>query len=222
MQLLPTKQVDAPTTSLLGKVGAFVAILAVLTFGVFAMGRLANNDQVAMLLTALWFGAVLIGGYMLVRRRLDLWLPLGAGFGLASIAVTLLVGLPTILDRTVNEEVVTADVVGVEEVVSGQFAPIAHPGAGTATILTNPDGTSVLTFTNFETDPGPDLRVYLAAGDPASGAELGEYVDLGALKGNVGDQQYAIPADVDLSRFTAVVVWCRAFEVGFTSAALSG
>jgi hypothetical protein len=222
MQLIPAKQSDAPTTSALGKVGAFVAIVAVLAFGVFAMGRAAANDQVAMLLTAAWFGGVLVAGYMLVRRRRDLWLPLGVGFALSSIAVTVLVGLPTLIDRTVDEQVVTAEEVGVTELASGQFAPIAHPGQGTATILTNPDGTSVLTFTGFETDPGPDLRVYLAEGDPATGAELGDFVDLGALKGNVGDQQYVIGADVDLSRFTSVVVWCRAFEVGFTSATLAG
>ena len=218
MQLLPVKQEDAPTTSPLAKVGAFVAVLAVLTVGVFAMGRLADNDQVAMLLTAAWFGGVLLVGYLIVRRRRDLWLPLGVGFALSSIAVTVLVGLPTLIDRTVDEQVVTAEEVGVQEVATGQFAPIAHPGQGTATILANPDGTSVLTLTGFETDPGPDLRVYLAEGDPATGAELGEFVDLGALKGNVGDQQYVIGADVDLSRLTSVVIWCRAFEVGFTSA----
>ena len=99
------------------------------------------------------------------------------------------------------------NIAGVTETISQ-----AHGAAGRAVTLWVP---------GFETDPGPDLRVYLAEGDPATGAELGEFVDLGALKGNVGDQQYAIGADVDLTRFTSVVIWCRAFEVGFTSATVT-
>jgi hypothetical protein len=45
-------------------------------------------------------------------------------------------------------------------------------------------------------------------------------VDLGALKGNKGNQQYALPRDLDLERFTTVVIWCRAFSVNFARAPL--
>jgi hypothetical protein len=69
-------------------------------------------------------------------------------------------------------------------------------------------------------DGGPDLRLYVSTKDPGSGGELGEFRDLGALKGNKGDQQYTLPGALDLDRFSTVVVWCRAFSVGFTSAAL--
>ncbi|MBW3604379.1 MAG: DM13 domain-containing protein [Actinobacteria bacterium] len=50
---------------------------------------------------------------------------------------------------------------------------------------------------------------------------MGEFIDLGALKGNVGDQQYEIPDDVDIETLSTAVVWCRAFSIGFTSAALT-
>jgi hypothetical protein len=83
------------------------------------------------------------------------------------------------------------------------------------------DGGRVLTLTDFETDSGPDLRVYLTARDPSVDGEIGEFVDLGALKGNVGNQQYEIPDDVDVDALPNAVVWCRAFSVGFTSAALA-
>ena len=46
-------------------------------------------------------------------------------------------------------------------------------------------------------------------------------VDLGALKGNKGNQQYAIPTSTDLDQDWRVVVWCRAFTVSFTEAPLT-
>jgi hypothetical protein len=79
----------------------------------------------------------------------------------------------------------------------------------------------MLTLTRFETDNGPDLRVYLSSRDPAGGGGLGDWEDLGGLKGNKGSQQYEIPAGVDVRRLSTVVIWCRAFSVGFTSASLA-
>jgi Electron transfer DM13 len=218
----PTTETRAQQhTSVPRRMFAFVATLAVLAFGVLAMGRLADDDVTAMLLTGAWFTAVLaIGGWLVWRRRRDLWLPLGAAFALGSVAVTVLVGLPTLIDRTVDEAVVTADQTGVTQTSTGSFVPLAHPGSGTATVLTDAAGQTTLTLTGFATDPGPDLRVYLTAGDPAADEELRTVVDLGALKGNVGDQQYVIPAGTDLAGLDTVVIWCRAFDVAFTSAAL--
>ena len=72
-------------------------------------------------------------------------------------------------------------------------------------------GRRVLTLTRFDTSPGPDLRVRLVRGERS--------VDLGALKGTRGDQQYRIPAGARVAGATAVV-WCRAFSVAFGSAAL--
>jgi hypothetical protein len=60
--------------------------------------------------------------------------------------------------------------------------------------------------------------VYAVAGPARSEGEVRDYVDLGALKGNRGDQQYRLPADLDLERHSTVVVWCRAFSVLFARA----
>ena len=76
----------------------------------------------------------------------------------------------------------------------------------------------MLTLTGFEVDNGPDLRLYLVAGPARDEGEVRDYVDLGALKGNRGDQQYRLPAGVDLERYPTVVVWCRAFSVLFARA----
>ena len=62
------------------------------------------------------------------------------------------------------------------------------------------------------------MRVRLAPDGSFDGGADGA-VDLGALKGNRGDQQYAIPRGVDVARRT-VVIWCRAFSVPFGSARL--
>lgn len=88
-----------------------------------------------------------------------------------------------------------------------------HQGSGSATIY-DLDGTPVLRFEEFDVTNGPDLRVDLVLAD-------GAMVDLGALKGNVGDQNYDIPSDVDLGEVESVLIYCRAFSVPFAEASLS-
>ncbi|MEZ5227162.1 MAG: DM13 domain-containing protein [Acidimicrobiales bacterium] len=73
-----------------------------------------------------------------------------------------------------------------------------------------------LRFENFETDNGPDLNVYLR-----SSADPDDYLDLGDLKGNIGDQNYELPADIDLDRYDLVDIWCVRFGVSFGSAQLA-
>ncbi len=82
-------------------------------------------------------------------------------------------------------------------------------------------GAADLTFTGLDTDNGPDLRVYLVAGQVTNDADIGDFVDLGGLKGNKGTQQYSIPAGTDTERYATVVIWCRAFTVSFAKAELA-
>ncbi len=84
---------------------------------------------------------------------------------------------------------------------------------GTVSVLNDGSEQRFLRFENFESDNGPDLKVYLRA-------ENGEFVSLGELKGNIGDQNYEIPADVDLTVFSTVEIWCERFGVGFGGAEL--
>ena len=106
---------------------------------------------------------------------------------------------------------------------SGMFtdADDFHKGSGTATLYSLADGANVVRLEDFEVTNGPDLHVLLSTSeDPA--ADLGEYVDLGSLKGNVGNQNYDIPAGVDVSLYRSVIIYCDPFHVLFASASFSG
>ena len=108
-------------------------------------------------------------------------------------------------------------------VAGGMFIPRGrYSGEGTARVLNDGSEQRFLRFENFSTDNGPDLNVYLVNADAAadSGVLDDDVVDLGDLKGNVGDQNYEIPPDVDLSVYDTVVVWCVRFSTPFTAADL--
>lgn len=105
---------------------------------------------------------------------------------------------------------------------AGSFASHAHTTAGAAQIY-ELEGRHTLRLQDFETSNGPDVRVYLVVGPDASSVEAVKkagFLDLGALKGNVGDQNYAIPAGTDLAKYGSVSIWCRRFGVNFASARL--
>jgi len=125
------------------------------------------------------------------------------------------------IDRPVNDALPAGEAA---VLLSGEFSPRAHDGRGLAQVLQLADGRRLLRLTRFATLNGPDLQVYLLGrSDVAGRADLEQvgYAPLGALKGNVGDQNYAIPADLDLARYAAVAVWCRRFGVNFTTAPLA-
>jgi len=110
-----------------------------------------------------------------------------------------------------------------KESARSAFRSLEHTTSGEAIVTEFPDGRRVLRFEGFETSNGPDLRVYLSVGssDAAFGKEYGEdFVELGRLKGNLGNQNYEIPAGTDLSRYRNAVVWCTRFSVGFGVATL--
>lgn len=87
-------------------------------------------------------------------------------------------------------------------------------------MVERPDGSRVLTLTRFRTDPGPDLYVYVVPGTAVDG-DVDGGTRLARPKGNVGDAQYALPADLALGDAATVVIWCRAFSVAFGAAALA-
>ncbi|HEX2180603.1 MAG TPA: DM13 domain-containing protein, partial [Actinomycetota bacterium] len=109
------------------------------------------------------------------------------------------------------------------EVARAAFRSLEHATTGEAVVSELPDGSRILRFEGFDTSNGPDLRVYLSAGssDAAFGREYGEdFVELGRLKGNIGNQNYEIPASTDLAKYRNAVVWCKRFSVGFGVATL--
>ena len=109
------------------------------------------------------------------------------------------------------------------EVARGEFASRDHGTAGIARILELPDGRRIVRLEGLDTDNGPDLYLYLGT-NPADGDEGAfddDYVNLGRLKGNQGDQNYELPDGTDIARYATVVVWCDRFNSAFGAADLT-
>jgi electron transfer DM13 len=115
----------------------------------------------------------------------------------------------------------TVSAVSDEQFPLGEFIDLAHEGSGTAQIVELDDGSYVLRLENLEVFNGPDLRVILSAAplsDDDGAYDDVEFLDLGDLKGNLGNQNYEIPAGTDLSKYETVAIWCRRFNVSFNAA----
>lgn len=116
---------------------------------------------------------------------------------------------------------------GPVELSAGTLISHEHETTGTVRIIQLPDGTRQLALENLSTTNGPDVHVWLSAGPVVEGfdgwftAGGHPYVDLGMIKGNQGNQVYDIPADVDLSAYPSVDLWCVQFAVSFGAAALT-
>jgi Electron transfer DM13 len=109
-------------------------------------------------------------------------------------------------------------------VATGTFHGAAHQTSGRATVYQTPSG-EILRITHFKTSNGPNVHVLLIAASDAKDdenflTEKVEHVDLGPLKGNEGDQNYAIPSGTDLSKYKAVSVFCERFNANFGVAPL--
>lgn len=130
------------------------------------------------------------------------------------------------INKTVDEKFPGAETSEAAKPVvlsSGNFSGLAHETKGMAAIYRLPDDKRTLRLTNFETSNGPDVRVYLVAApdskDNKTVTKAG-FIDLGPMKGNIGDQNYDLPADADLSKYQSISIWCRRFGVNFGAAPL--
>ena len=128
-----------------------------------------------------------------------------------------------IVNRTVHEEVSPTAAGAGQTLASGTFHSALHPTEGNASVDRLADGSRVLRFTNFRTSNGPDVHIYMVAEQqPVDNAsvERSGYIDLGTIKGNIGDQYYTLGPDIDLSKYRSVVVWCKRFSFNFGYAPL--
>ena len=116
-----------------------------------------------------------------------------------------------------------APATGPKTLASGSFTSFEHDTSGQARVVDPGDGRRILRFEDFSTSNGPDVRVYLSAAPASSDADRFDdhYIELGELKGNIGNQNYTIPSSVNLDRYPTAVVWCKRFSVAFGAAALS-
>jgi Electron transfer DM13 len=131
---------------------------------------------------------------------------------------------PLWIDRVVAESLPAE--LQMKVALKGSFrdADSAHKGKGNATIFETDAGSKVLRFTDFEATNGPDLKVWLvkaASIQSSADVKASEWLGLGPLKGNIGDQNYIIPTDTPLADYKSVVIWCEQFGVLFAAADLA-
>ncbi len=129
------------------------------------------------------------------------------------------------IDERVDESLVTSASESTPIVeATGRFHGVAHETRGQVAVLRRANGERILRFTDFSTSNGPDVRVLLVAtvdaNDNAAVASA-RTLEIAPLKGNVGDQNYALPADADLDVDRSVVIWCHRFGVNFAAAPLT-
>lgn len=122
-------------------------------------------------------------------------------------------------NNTVNENMVEGLVPESNKTLMGTFVGAGdgfHNAEGVAKVIQLEDGTYLLRLENFRSTNGPDLYVYLSTDKTNT-----DVVNLGKLKGNIGNQNYPIPSGTDLTKYNNVLIWCRSFAVLFGSAQLS-
>ena len=179
----------------------------------------------------------------MLKTRRSRWLAaVVAAIAIGGLVAVLLVTRPWLafIDVTVNETLPAVETPAAvtpgetapppptepTEIATGEFISHEHETTGTVRIVENADGTRLLAIENLSTTNGPDVNVWLSASDVVAGPEGwfiagGQpFVDLGSIKGNLGNQVYEIPAGVDLEVYRSVALWCVQFGVSFGAAQL--
>ncbi|MFH9135261.1 DM13 domain-containing protein [Streptomyces sp. NPDC017524] len=116
---------------------------------------------------------------------------------------------------------------GPETLATGELISHEHRTRGTVKVVRLPDGSRTLRLEGLDTSNGPDLHVWITDAPVKEGRagwsvfDDGAHESLGKLKGNKGDQNYALPGGIDLDEFTSVSIWCARFSVSFGAAELA-
>ncbi|MEZ4810947.1 MAG: DM13 domain-containing protein [Allomuricauda sp.] len=100
------------------------------------------------------------------------------------------------------------------DMLMGEFVAAAHPTMGKVVLSSE---RTTLQITNFKSDNGPILEMYLSTDTQAT-----DYISLGELQGLEGDFTYNIPNSdtVDFTQYKYVMVWCVEFSIDFGHALL--
>jgi hypothetical protein len=136
------------------------------------------------------------------------------------------------INNTINESAITTETVKqrqqqqqqqnnattARKIMTGSFVGASdgfHNAEGLARVIPLGDGNTILRLENFKSTNGPNVHLYLATDKTAS-----NFIDLGRLKANNGNQNYNIPSGTDLTKYNMVLIWCKDFSVLFGSAQL--
>jgi hypothetical protein len=230
-------------TSTRSRLLAAAVVAAALGVGLLVLQRwIAETRGAALALVSVWFAVVGIAALVAVRGRPELRAPVLGTYAAIAVASAVIGYWTGFRDTEVDEDVVMATAMasgaerqralgggasdeprnpggpsGPVEIADGEVAGAdGHAASGRATVVRGADGTRALTFTDFDVDPGPGVVVYLSRDE----GDVDDVIELGDLKGNVGDQQYEIPADADLAAYDTVILWCVPFTTRIAVAAL--
>jgi electron transfer DM13 len=229
---LPTPRAGSATPIVL-RLLAIPLVVAILLAGLwFWSAVVARNYWVSIGFGVAWFVVASIAFGRVTKRRRDLRLPMRATFAVTALAVVALFYWTSVRTTTVHERVATgtpasqlqpAAAAGAPaprnvEVEHGKVESLAHDGRGTAAVVRLASGPRVLTLTSFAISPGPQVEVRLVTGTDPRG---NTFETLGGLKGDRGNQQYRIPAGLDLGRYGLVVFWCVPFNQALAKAQLN-
>ena len=129
------------------------------------------------------------------------------------------------INQKVSEPAPFAASTDPQPLYTGRLEGKAHQTSGRGTVYKTSDGRQYLRLTDFSTSNGPDVHVILARSDDENLTQeivKGQLdsVELGSLKGNQGDQNYDLPASVDLHKYNAAVIYCERFHAVFGVARL--
>ena len=167
-----------------------------------------------------------------MNKNAESWLSRKKKLMLSLIGVPMLVGAwwafrpeKLFVNEKVNEAAPAALSAEPEALYTGRLEGKVHQTSGRATVYKTTDGKEYLRLSDFTTSNGPDVHVVLvraenkALDEEIVKGEL-ESVELGTLKGNQGDQNYDLPASVDLDKYQAVAIYCERFHAIFGVARL--
>ena len=191
-----------------------IALLVVVLAGVSRLLRryVANGIVRAAVPSVLAVGvlAVVVLPYFRDETVVET-LPMSAiELGLPVTTTTIAVAVPTSMATTTTVPSPPA------RVAEGSLRGIDHRASGTAALYRLSDGTAFVRLEGIDVENGPDYVLYLVPGNDRRAPGAG--VELGALKGNQGTQNYAVPAGVDIRAPQTVLIWCRAFAVPVANA----
>jgi Electron transfer DM13 len=130
------------------------------------------------------------------------------------------------INNTINENVMTPGTMKQQQVNAtitskirtGTFIGAGdgfHNTEGLAKVIPLGQVSIVIRLENFKSTNGPNVHLYISTDKAAS-----NFIDLGRLKANNGNQNYNIPNGTDLAKYNRVLVWCKDFSVLFGSAEL--
>ena len=188
------------------------------------LGRLILAAMTAVVLALAWW----LGSPLFLSKTVDEEFPLTVDAtvpeNMTRAEVEAVMKGMAMVDSPMSEGMM-AGMAGASVVKTGTFrdADRSHKGSGSVTIYRLEDGSHVLRLEDLNVTNGPDLRVILSPDpDPRSRDDVTTegYVELGKLKGNIGNQNYPIDAGVDVSAFNSVVIYCKPFHVLFAVAGL--